>query len=168
MSLSQTIESLLAEVKNITKSETVFGDPLTIGDTTIIPITKIYLGFAAGGVGKGEGTGGGVQVTPVGIVSIKDGKVEITRITPAVYSLKYSTGLLLWQENLTQQVLLISKSSKKDGRFRMAADSGQGKPVASLTEELANGEILLNIYAGLVTGRIEIISNLAGDNQDEQ
>ncbi|MHC5096751.1 MAG: hypothetical protein ACYSOL_01285 [Planctomycetota bacterium] len=61
---------------------------------------------------------------------------------------------------MTQQDLLISKSSQKGGKFRMAADSGEGKSPVSLTEELANAEIRLNVYAGFDAGRIEIISNL--------
>jgi len=99
---------------------------------------------------------------------IKDGSVEIRRITPAVYSLKTVTGLLLWQKRLKQQNLLISKSSQKDGRFKMAADSGQDKPVALLAEELANGAMTLNVYAGFEAGRIEIVAKSIGDSNDER
>lgn len=98
---------------------------------------------------------------------LKEGAFEIDHITPADYALKTSTGLLLWQKRLTQQNLLISKSSQKDGKFRMAADSGEGKSAASLTEKLANDEILLNVYPGFEAGRIEIVSNLPGNNEDE-
>lgn len=80
MSVHDTIGSLLSEVKHLAKSETVFGDPIQAGDTTLVPVSKISMGFAAGGSGKKDGnsgTGGGVQVTPVALVSITDGKVQV-------------------------------------------------------------------------------------------
>ena len=98
---------------------------------------------------------------------LKEGRFEIDHITPADYALKTSTGLLLWQKRLTQQDLLISKSSQKEGKFRMAADSGKGRSVVSFTEELANGEIILNVYPGFEAGRIEIVSNMPGNNENE-
>ena len=89
---------------------------------------------------------------------LKDGRFEIAHILPAVYTLKTSTGLLLWQKRLKQKDLFIGKSSQKDGRFRMAADSGDGGSVGSLVEELADGTMTLSIYAGFEDGRIELIS----------
>jgi uncharacterized spore protein YtfJ len=80
MAVQDTIETLLSEVKHLAKSETVFGDPIIAGETTLIPVSKISMGFAAGGSGKKEGnngTGGGVQVTPVALVSITNGKVQV-------------------------------------------------------------------------------------------
>ncbi len=80
MSVHDTIATLLSEVKHLAKSETVFGDPIIAGDTTLIPVSKISLGFAAGGSGKKDGktgTGGGIQVNPIALVSITDGKVQV-------------------------------------------------------------------------------------------
>jgi len=98
---------------------------------------------------------------------LKDGRFEVNHITPGNYALNTSTGLLLWKKTLDQQDLLISKSSQKSGKLRMAADSGEGKSIASFTEKFANGEISLNVYAGFETGRIEITFNLPGNNEDE-
>lgn len=95
---------------------------------------------------------------------IKNGRFEIGHISPALYSLKSSTGLLLWQKKINQQDLLIGKSAKKKGKFKMAADSGTVKPVASLAEEIANGAMTLNVYTGFDAGRIEIISNTKGNS----
>jgi hypothetical protein len=89
---------------------------------------------------------------------LKDGRFEFAHILPAVYTLKTSTGLLLWQKRLKQKDLFIGKSSQKDGRFRMAADSGDGGSVGSLVEELADGTMTLSVYAGFEDGRIELIS----------
>ena len=80
MAIQDTIETLLSEVKHLAKSETVFGDPIIAGDTTLIPVSNVSMGFAAAGSGKKDGnngTGGGVQVNPVALVSITNGKVQV-------------------------------------------------------------------------------------------
>jgi uncharacterized spore protein YtfJ len=73
MSVNDTISSLLTELKHIAKSETVFGEPFVSGKTTVIPVSRISCGFAAGGSGKKEGfstTGSGVQIIPVALITI--------------------------------------------------------------------------------------------------
>ena len=67
------IERVLGELHQIVKTETVVGDPVTIGNMTLIPVSKISFGFGAGGgrEGKGQsGTGGGATVEPIAFVLI--------------------------------------------------------------------------------------------------
>jgi uncharacterized spore protein YtfJ len=94
MSVNDTIQSLLSELKHIAKSETVFGEPFVSGKTTIIPVSKISCGFAAGGSGKKEGgaaTGGGVQMIPVALITIVgESNVKVHPVDP-----KDSIGLKL-------------------------------------------------------------------------
>ena len=83
MSMQDTLESLLSQFKNLAKSETVFGDPIVAGEVTIIPVSRISFGFAAGGSGKKEGhtgTGGGVNIIPVALISINGNKVNVHSI----------------------------------------------------------------------------------------
>jgi uncharacterized spore protein YtfJ len=86
MAVNDTISSLLTDLKHIAKSETVFGEPFISGKTTIIPVSKISCGFAAGGSGKKEGgaaTGGGVQIIPVALITIVgDNNVKVHAIDP--------------------------------------------------------------------------------------
>ena len=80
MSVSSTIESLLSQVKSIAKSDMIFGEPITAGETTLIPVSKISMGFGVGGSGKKDGatgTGGGAQITPVALVSVTNGEVKV-------------------------------------------------------------------------------------------
>jgi len=70
--INETIETLLRKAEDIAKTKTIVGDPLKAGEVTIIPISKISIGFGAGG-GKdtnGEGAGGGINIQPVAIISI--------------------------------------------------------------------------------------------------
>jgi len=82
MPLADIINASLDRFHHIAKTETVFGEPLKVGDITLIPVSKVSIGFAAGGGGKdeksgaGAGTGGGVTVTPVALVSVSKNGVE--------------------------------------------------------------------------------------------
>lgn len=86
------IKTTLDSIKGIVETNTVIGDPVsTTGGVTIIPVSKISMGFASGGldyaskkeqVQKGNnfggGSGTGVTVTPMAFLVIKpDSTVEL-------------------------------------------------------------------------------------------
>ena len=84
------VENLIAvvmgELRQIAKTETVVGEPVTVGDTVIVPVSKISFGFGAGGGGDeekgggGSGTGGGVSIEPLAFVVITGGKPQLLSI----------------------------------------------------------------------------------------
>lgn len=72
--------------------KTIIGDPITAGDTTIIPVSKVSYGFASGGSDLpakqnpkdlfGGGAGAGVTVQPIAFLVInKEGNVRLIQIT---------------------------------------------------------------------------------------
>lgn len=80
------IERVLGELNKIVQTRTVIGEPLQAGAVTLIPVSKISLGFAAGAGAEGSGaedtarsgTGGGATVEPIGFVVIEaNGKVQV-------------------------------------------------------------------------------------------
>ncbi|MDR2728644.1 MAG: hypothetical protein LBB56_05880, partial [Chitinispirillales bacterium] len=82
MALSEVIKTALDHIQYIAKTETVIGEPVKAGEVTLIPVSKVSVGFAAGGGGKngegdGAGTGGGINVTPVAFISVCGDKVEV-------------------------------------------------------------------------------------------
>jgi uncharacterized spore protein YtfJ len=86
--LDKLIKTTLGEVEKVLNSKTVVGEPIHIGDTTLIPLLSVGFGFGAGsskgeekqaGQGSGSATGGGAGVRPIAVIVIdKDG----TRIEP--------------------------------------------------------------------------------------
>ncbi|MCL2621960.1 MAG: GerW family sporulation protein [Firmicutes bacterium] len=89
------IETIMSEamckLKGIIDVNTVIGEAITLIDgTTIIPISKVSVGFVAGGGeygGKQEkdypfsgGSGAGVNITPIGFLSIVNGDIKIINI----------------------------------------------------------------------------------------
>ena len=97
--INDIIKVSLEKIKDIVGTETVTGAPVeTASGTTIIPVSKVAVGFASGGLdydpekgttkdGKSTllksanfsgGGGTGISVSPIGFLVInKDGRVEL-------------------------------------------------------------------------------------------
>lgn len=81
-------------LKGMIDSNTIVGKPVITEDgTTIIPITRISVGYGMGGWNYGDekpenakkdgitaGTGGGVTVQPVGFLVVSDGDVKLINV----------------------------------------------------------------------------------------
>ena len=95
--LPNMLDSTIAKLREMVNANTVVGEPITTGDgITIIPVSKISIGFGGGGsdfVSKnlnqhenpfGGGLGAGVKVTPVAFLVINQGNVRMIPVaTPA-------------------------------------------------------------------------------------
>jgi uncharacterized spore protein YtfJ len=92
------IERVLGELHQIVKTETVVGEPVAVGDITLIPVSKISFGFGAGGgrEGKGQsGTGGGAMVEPIAFVVVDAaGKAQILSLHEKDAGLGQLVGLM--------------------------------------------------------------------------
>ena len=79
------VKTTLGEIEKVLGSKTVVGEPITVGDSTIIPLISVGFGFGGGaGTGKGEakekgegaggaGAGGG-GAKPIAVIIVdKDG-----------------------------------------------------------------------------------------------
>ena len=57
--LQEVVQSTLAQIRNMIDADTVIGSPITTeSGTTIIPISKVAMGFATGGVDFNDKQGG--------------------------------------------------------------------------------------------------------------
>ncbi len=90
MDLTQNISALLEKLKDILNTETVIGEPITMGNVTIVPIISISFGAGTGtGSGKDEkgndGSGGGAgvggKITPTAVMIIKNDEVSVLPLT---------------------------------------------------------------------------------------
>jgi sporulation protein YtfJ len=81
------LESTIQKIKEMVDVNSVIGETITTPDgVTIIPVSKVSVGFGGGGsdfTSKsgnepfGGGVGGGVKVTPICFLIIKDGNVRM-------------------------------------------------------------------------------------------
>ena len=84
MAIEKLAETLMEKLRYITKAETVIGDPIQAGETTVVPVSRVSVGFGFGGhQGKGDtsASGGGASVDPVAFLVIKGDDVRIMPIT---------------------------------------------------------------------------------------
>ena len=86
-SVSELMETTRTKLRDMAASNSVIGEPSTTPDgVTLIPVSRVSLGFGSGGAtraparGRGGGGGGaGVKIDPVAFLVIKDGQ---TRMMP--------------------------------------------------------------------------------------
>ena len=97
------LKTTLAEVERLLNSRTVVGDPITVGDATIIPLVSIGFGFGAGGgsgkeakttsaEGLGAGSGGGGGVKPVAVIIMTKEGVRVEPIRRGVSGVAEKLG----------------------------------------------------------------------------
>lgn len=89
--INQFMGVSMEKIRSLVDSNTIIGDPITCGnETTVIPVSKISVGFASGGSDLptrtqknyfAGGAGGGMSVKPVGFLVIKGGEVELVQLT---------------------------------------------------------------------------------------
>ena len=86
--LPNMLNETIAKIREMVDSNNVIGEPIVVGDVTIVPVSKVSVGFGGGGsdfVAKtgvktepfGGGVGGGVKVTPICFLVVKDGNVRM-------------------------------------------------------------------------------------------
>ena len=89
--LPQMLENTMIKIREMVDSNSVVGEPISVADgVMIIPISKINVGFGGGGSdfatkntqsdAFGGGVAGGVKVTPVAFLVIKDGNVRMVPV----------------------------------------------------------------------------------------
>ena len=95
--LPNMLDNTIAKLREMVNANTVVGEPVTTADgITIIPVSKVSIGFGGGGsdfVSKnlnhhenpfGGGVGAGIKVTPVAFLIVKEGNVRMIPVaTPA-------------------------------------------------------------------------------------
>ena len=83
--LPNMLENTIQKIREMVDVNSVIGEPITTPDgVTIIPVSKVSVGFGGGGSdfvknenAFGGGAGGGVKVTPICFLIVKDGNVRM-------------------------------------------------------------------------------------------
>jgi uncharacterized spore protein YtfJ len=88
MPMAQDIlQGLIGELKTLAKTETIVGSPFSVGEFTVVPISRVSLGVGAGGgtggddkkgaSGEGGGGGGGIRISPVALVAVRGAELNV-------------------------------------------------------------------------------------------
>lgn len=88
--VNKIMENTLQKMREMVDVSTIIGDPIETAGTTIIPVSKVTYGFTSGGTDLpsksnnelfGGAGGGGITITPVAFIIIKDGNVRMMQIS---------------------------------------------------------------------------------------
>jgi len=94
--INDLMATTMDEIRALAGANTIVGQPIHTDDgVTLIPVSKISMGFASGGTdfngknakpdGKnnfGGGAGAGVNITPVAFLIVKGGNVRLLPVAP--------------------------------------------------------------------------------------
>lgn len=140
--LTEIISASLEQIKQVVDANTIIGNPITTPNgTTIIPVSKVTVGFASGGLdylGKnmkkvadaaakpgslqtnfGGGGGTGVSVQPVGFLVVgPTGEVELLNVgvsTPEADKIESISNIIEKSPDLISKIAAIfRKDAKKE------------------------------------------------------
>jgi len=134
--INDIISASLEKIRAIADTETVIGDPiLTPGGTTIIPVSKVSVGFASGGLdynGKtpekaknfGGGGGTGISVTPIAFLVVSPtGGVELLSISnPSSDPLDKISALADKAPDIAERMKVVFAKKKEEKQEDTAKD----------------------------------------------
>ncbi len=85
-SIKGIMDVTMDKLRAMVDAKTIIGDPIVVGDVTLIPVSKVSFGMATGGSDFpsktqsglfGGGGGAGVTIVPVAFIAVKDGDVRM-------------------------------------------------------------------------------------------
>ncbi len=140
--LNDIIQTSLDNIKSMVDSNTVIGSPITTANgTLVIPVSKVFVGFASGGIDYrdknageksaannfGGGGGTGLTVSPVGFLVVSpNGSVELLNVNEPTKEK---------QDPISQIVGLLERSPELIERLQAVFSK---KPEESSTAAVSN------------------------------
>ncbi len=90
-SIQGMIDTTIDKIRAVVDAEIVVGKTITVGDISVVPVSKVSFGVGGGGsdipskkTGKtvfGGGTGVGVSIAPTAFLVFQNGRVKVIPVT---------------------------------------------------------------------------------------
>lgn len=157
--VSGIIANALEDIRTVVDANTIIGTPIeTNSGTTIIPVSKVSMGIASGGVDYeskktagnnnfGGGGGSGVSVVPVAFIVVHaDGSVELMNVSnptskPADVGYNVSSLLERAPEIIEKiKAMLPKKKAKQDAEPTVDTASDEETAEADAQEDSADAQ----------------------------
>lgn len=121
--ITELMQKTIDKIRDLADSETVVGSPIKVNDkVTIIPVSKLSLGFASGGSDFpsksskdlfGGGGGAGVTITPQAFLVVEDGNVRLLQLARDGESIDRLCNMI--PDAVNQIASFFKKSDKEIG-----------------------------------------------------
>ena len=97
--ISDLLTNTMQKIRELAEANTIVGEPIRTENVTIIPVSKVSVGFASGGSdfttknqkpetdnAFGGGSGAGVNISPVAFLIVKGDTVKLLPVAPPASS----------------------------------------------------------------------------------
>jgi len=121
----QMLDSLMETLEKHLTVKSIIGEPMTVGNVTLMPVMDLTFGFGAGsgegrddkqGGGSGVGGGGGARLAAKAVIVIKDGEVSVLPLGKgtAIDKIVEAIPAILEKAPLNVKVNAVRKEEKED------------------------------------------------------
>lgn len=182
-SMKEIIRNALEEVRSIMDADTIVGQPVKLDNgTTIIPISKVSMGFASGGLdlpskseqgGKknfGGGGGTGVSVIPVGfLTAFPDGHVELLPLKPEQSSpIEQVADILNRTPEIIGKIKNLFDGKKPETESKPTeAEAPAQKPVPA-QKNTVEGDLTEKVLSDMGKSEGYAVANVAADDDEAE
>lgn len=138
------MDKTIEKIKSMVSTDTVIGAPIAVGGVTLIPVSKVTYGFAAGGsdlpsktAGSelfGGGGGAGITISPVGFLSVCGTQVKMLPINPPITTVDRIVEMV--PEAVDKVTDFIQSRKKKDADSDDLADEIAAQAAEQIAENL--------------------------------
>lgn len=90
MDIKQNLDAIFSHLENMFRAKTVIGDPIVIGEVTLVPVVNVTFGIGTGG-GEGKaanehgaggiGAGTGARLIPAAVIVIRGDQVSMLPVS---------------------------------------------------------------------------------------
>lgn len=131
---NNAVNSLIKGMESYVSTKTVVGEPITVGETIIIPLADVSFGMGVGQFSGNSSSGGmGGKITPSALLIISDGKSRIV-------SVKETDSLSFLSEMVPEVAKKVKSFFTKDGSSKnsgSASSEGAAEQAAEAAAEAA-------------------------------
>lgn len=87
--IKEVMDTTMDKLRAMVDADTIIGTPITVGEMTILPVSKVSFGVATGGSDFpsktqkeifGGGGGAGVSINPIAFIVVNKGEIKMMQI----------------------------------------------------------------------------------------
>ncbi len=131
LNIEAVLQAILSQLRVLAETGQTFGQPITIGETIIVPYMSVHFGLGGGGGNFGKtptgfrgnggdpaslfgGAGGGVRIEPIGFLVIRGERIELLTTTqkPSQWNQLSETLLPLLQQWLQSRMEIAQRAAQ--------------------------------------------------------
>ena len=141
------MDKTIEKIKAMVDANTIIGAPITCAEgVTIIPVSKVTYGFAAGGTDFpaknpsqelfGGGGGAGITIAPVAFLTISNGQVKLLPVNPPVTTADRIVEMVPEAVDKISGLVKGRKKKEEEADVRDAAQEIAEEAVSQINEKL--------------------------------